>query len=324
MRPRILLPVMLALLAAPFASTAADAVKAPADESPQLKLNGFTRLRYTLNLTSPGSNSFSLAQLRFGIKGTISKHFSYTFSLEGTNTDGENRKLIYDAYIDSTILPWVKIRFGQLKYPFGLEQTTADPDLELINKADVVTNLVRPTRDIGLQVSREFEIRHLQPMIALAIINGSGSNLNDENTRKALVGRLLLKPLKGLAVGASLYDGTTGALNSKKSRVGAELKYTRGGFLLKGEIIAGKDAGVKKNGFYATAGYTLAGDNQALVRYERWDADRSVADLDTSRITLAFNRFFGKNVVWQTNYEHRTETPGIKNDVLATQVQIRF
>ncbi|MGE5341879.1 MAG: porin [Candidatus Omnitrophota bacterium] len=292
-------------------------------EYPNLKFTGFARARYTWDLTPGKVDGFSIAQARFGITGDISKFFTYTFSIEGTNADTENRKMVYDVYIETSIVKNFKIRVGQFKYAFGLEQTTPDADLEFINKAEVVNNLIKPTRDIGIQVAREFVFDKVRSNLTLGLVNGSGSNIEDENNRKTWVGRLTVTPIKGLTLGASFYDGTTGVAD-KKTRAGAELRFDYKKFTLKAEYISGKDKTVKKDGYYAMLGYTVLPSTVLLVRYDNWDTNRSLVDRDISRWTVAVNYFFGKNILWRNNYEHRIEKPGIKNDLVMTQIQVKW
>lgn len=290
---------------------------------PKLKLSGFGRVRYTVDATASKPDGFAIAQGRFGITGDISDLFSYTFSLEATNGDQENKKMLYDLYIDTTIIRNFKIRLGQFKYPFGLEQTTPDADLELINKAEVVNNLVKPTRDIGVQMSRELPVAWLRPTVTLALVNGSGSNSDDENDRKTFIGRLTLTPLNGLTLGASYYDGTT-AVDDKKTRAGFELKYENNRLLAKGEYIFGKDKAVNKAGYYLTLSYTVLSKTVLLFRYDWWNANKDLADLDISRLTLGVNYFFSKSVLLRTDYELKTEKPSVKNNIFMVQFQVKF
>ncbi|MCU0289714.1 MAG: OprO/OprP family phosphate-selective porin [Acidobacteria bacterium] len=290
---------------------------------PNLMFNGFARVRYTWDFLPGKVDGFSIANARFGIRGDISKYFSYTFNIEGTSGDPENKKMVYDVYIESNIIKNFKIRLGQFKYAFGMEQTTAEADVDFINKAEVVSNLIKPTRDIGLQVSRDIKFSSVGTNLTLAIINGSGSNIEDENNRKTFVGRFLLSPVKRMTLGVSYYDGTTG-IADKKIRTGAELKLEINRVFVKAEYIAGKDKIIKKDGYYVTFGYTVLPSTIFLVRYDYWDINTGLVGNDLSRWTFGLNYFFGKNVLWRTNYERRIEKPAVKNDVFSTQLQVKF
>jgi hypothetical protein len=315
----LLLAAMLLAMILPAYETSTDT----AQPLPKLKLSGFGRVRYTVDATAGKADGFSIAQGRFGVNGDISSYFSYGFSIETTNSDTANNRMLYDLYIDTTIVRNFKIRLGQFKYAFGLEQTTPDADLELINKAEVVNNLVKPSRDIGVQLSRDLPLDWLRPNVTLALFNGSGSNAEDENDRKTFIGRLTVTPFNGLTAGASYYDGTTGKAD-QKTRGGFELKYENNRLLAKGEYIFGKDKAVRKAGYYLTLGYTVLPGTVVLFRYDWWNANQDLSDLDVSRLTFAVNYFFSKNVLLRTNYELKTEKPAVKNNIFMVQMQVKF
>lgn len=316
---RLLFLMILMAAAVP----AVEKSTSPADEFPKLKLTGFTRFRYTVDMTDKKPDGFSLAALRFGLTGYISQDFSYTLTLEGTNTDNENRKLVYDAYIDTTLIRNFRIRFGQFKYGFGLEQTTPEAELDFINKSDVVNNLIKPNRDIGVQAARDIPIGSVRSTVTVAVINGSGTNLDDENNRKSVVGRLALNPFKGVQLGASYYDGTVGTAD-KKTRAGLDLKVEFSRLTVKAEYLNGKDKTVSKEGYYLAAVYSVLPAAQLLVRYDFWNSNRNAENVDAARWTFGVNYFFGKRVLWRTNYEMKRETPAFRNDLFLTQLQILF
>lgn len=322
MKKQVLLFILVAVMSI-TAVYAGDTTAQTTNSYPNMKFTGFARARYTVDLTEGKADDFSIAQARFGMTGDISKYFTYTFTIEGTNADSDNKKMIYDVYIDTTIIKNFKIRIGQFKYGFGLEQTTSDADLELVNKAEVVSNLIKPSRDIGIQVSRNFELSKVRFGLTLGLINGSGSNTADENNRKTFVGRFIITPVKGLTLGASYYDGTTGVAD-KKQRVGAELKFEYSKLFVKGEFIHGKDKTIKKDGFYGTIGYSIIPSTLVLFRFDNWDSNKDITDKEISRYTFGLNYFFNKSVVAQFNYEHKTEKPSVKNDVVSGQIQVKW
>ncbi len=217
----------------------------PAD-FPKIKPTGFAKARYTVDTTAGKKDGFTIAQACFGVKGDISKDVVFSFSLEGTNTDTNNNKVLYDAYIDIKSVPYFAIRLGQFKYRFSLEQCTSDIDLELVNKSEVVSNLVSPTRDIGVELCRQFSFSAVKGNISAAVMNGSGSNQSDENDNKTSIARLVLSPIKGFDVGGSIYNGLTSTSSIKKDRTGFEAKYEVEKLLCKAEYVFGKDDDVKK------------------------------------------------------------------------------
>lgn len=294
---------------------------------PNVQPTGYLRVRYTIDETKGNVDGFTISASRFGLKGSLSKKCTFAFSVEKTNTDTANNKELYDTYIDLVANPLTKVRIGQYKYRFGLEQTTADADLETINKAYVVDNLVKPTRDIGFELSGIFLQKFNDLNYSVSFLNGSGSNQSDENQRKSVILRTLYNNVtKGLNLGVSVYDGETGVTNAmtKKDRMGFEAKYEFEKFVWKAEYVSGKDATTKKNGFYITKLYSILPQVVLLLRYDAWDPNTKVSGDNSSRWTLGGNYFIDKNILIRTNYERKNEKPKVKNDLFMTQLQVKF
>ena len=107
----------------------------------------------------------------------------------------------------------------------------------------------------------------------LAIMNGQGLNIKDKNNQKDIIGNLMVNPLKWLSVGGSFIKGTGHAIaDSEITGIRAGENYTKnrwsiGGvitttpFSLRSEYLAGKDGGVKSDGFMppdATGCYAIS------------------------------------------------------------------
>lgn len=289
-----------------------------------IKPTGFAKARYTVDTTAGAKDGFTIAQARIGLKSDISKDVAFSFSFEGTNADTNNNKSVCDAYIDIKSIPYFSARVGQFKYKFSLENVTPDQELELITKSAVANNLINPTRDIGAEVSKNFLIKSVKADYSVTVINGSGSNQADENDYKSIVVRAIFTPLKGFNVGGSVYDGKTGAEAVTKDRTGLEAKYEFDKLLCKAEYIFGKDGAVKKEGYYATVGYTVKPSVVMLARYDLWDPSLESTGEKNRRWTLGLNYFLDKNVLFRSNYERKMESPSIKNDLIMSELQVKF
>lgn len=285
----------------------------------EIKPAGFFRVNYSSNWKEDG---FSVGQMRFGVKGDISENIWIQTSLELTNNANLNNLLLYDAYLDVD-LNYFNLRTGQYKYRFGLEQSTPEEDLELINKASVVTNLVNPSRDIGLEISKKISGR-FSPQVYLSVINGEGSNKSEVNREKTLVARLVLFPRQELAFGLSLYDGSTSSPTPvSKDRVGVDIKYEQFPVLVKAEYIQATDKDKNSSGYYLTAGYNFTPKILALVRYDVYDPDTARSNDLTSRWTIGIGYYLGKNVLSRINYENANSNAQIE-ELLIAQVQVKF
>ena len=133
--------------------------------------------------------------------------------LNTASTTSGGRSILRDAYGWTDYIPYTRITLGQFKTPFGLEGVESLSDNPTINRS-MVTNLVHYPllRDIGVMASWNFKTDvsglPLGAQWAVALVNGTGYNLPDDNDQKDLVFRGTVNPLvEGLNIGGSLYGG---------------------------------------------------------------------------------------------------------------------
>ncbi|MDI6757285.1 MAG: porin, partial [Endomicrobiia bacterium] len=262
-----------------FAPSAASAANETAAVFPKIKVGGFARVRADWGITDPSTPTFSAPNARIEIKAAVSNDVSYAFSMDQT----AGTLKLFDSFFRINYFDWFDVKLGQFKYNFSLEQITSEPDLELINKSYVVSELVYPTREIGSELSKSFKNTPLKPFVAVGGFNGSGPNSTAQNNYGAGTARLLISPSQGLTLGGSYYDAKTGAVKTDKKRHGFEAAYEnrKAGppVLFKGEYLAGLDGKTDKNGYYMTVGYYLfpaakwsAPHFLLLARYDFFDA----------------------------------------------------
>ena len=174
----------------------------PVTASSALKISGFLQ---TLSTTQKaGSDGFSIRRARFGFAGGITKTLSFKASFDGVRTP-----IVVDVLADWTLSAAAGVRFGQFKVPFGIENTLSAADLDLISTAPSVAKLA-PGQDIGStgrDIGLAFNGKALVFEYFLGLFNGAGINKADTNDQKDIAARLIVRPLSGLWLGASLYDG---------------------------------------------------------------------------------------------------------------------
>jgi phosphate-selective porin len=195
------------------------------------------------------------------------------------------RDILQDANISYIAHPYVTITVGQFKIPLTLDAFSSSSKLDFAERTALGRNL-GDVRELGLMLSST-KIPYFE--YELAILNGGGKNNPDIAARKDGVGRVVVKPIKGLGIGMSGYAGATWDETAKtliqKTRLGAELSFELEGFMLKAEYMKGRDgrpgAARAPAGYYVTGGYRV-GAWQAVARYDVWDADTKVPDADCS------------------------------------------
>ncbi|MBK7410099.1 MAG: hypothetical protein IPL49_20815 [Saprospirales bacterium] len=308
---------------------------------------------------SLNTNSFYFNRARLGVTGVIPYDFSYYFMAEFSPTFGG--PYILDAFISyRRFAPYINASIGQFKSPFGLELLTPCHKLHTINRSLVVTDLVNPFRDLGFMVfggTGDLSVFGSKTKnlfgYNLAIMNGTGINVKDDNGKKDLIGRLTFHPFEFLTIGSSYRFGKQPPKiegikeDDERSRMGLDLEFKYKGILLQGEYVKGTDKGsyttgggcggevevhqgsINRNGFFAQAAYMTPWKIQPVVRYESYEPnmDADYTDDIKNVITYGVNYFFNDRTRLQINYLYKAEESArveVPNDELLLQVQIEF
>ncbi|HZC81846.1 MAG TPA: hypothetical protein VE222_09040, partial [Nitrospiraceae bacterium] len=172
-------------------------------------------------------NGFRIRAAEFYVTGRLTPWSTYYVELDFAR---QSEIALNSMYLDfyakdvpylKSIYPYIsKIRVGQFREPFGIEQGTSQGLLDFINRAyytdlslvGVDTRVGDPTLnpfgksnstgfvqqlDIGAQVESKIPQLPLEPELQMAVINGAGRNFNDNNADKDVTGRLILTPTEG-------------------------------------------------------------------------------------------------------------------------------
>lgn len=135
------------------------------------------------------------------------------------------------------IYPYVsKIRVGQFREPFGIEQGTSIGLIDFVNRAyytdlrvgqngsSVDARVGDPglnpfgkdnssgfmqQLDVGIELTGKVPQLPWAPELQVAVINGAGRNFNDNNTDKDFTARLILTPTEGMKLYFAGYTGTS-------------------------------------------------------------------------------------------------------------------
>jgi phosphate-selective porin len=305
----------------------------------RINLSGYAQTGYTYDDRTDLS-TFDIKRIIFMAEGKITDkwlcYFMYTFG--GTLTE------IYSQY---TFSPALSARLGQFKTPYSIENLMSPTVVELINCASLATNYLAGIdnsdklyggtggRDIGLMIQGDLwnNLLHYQ----LALMNGQGINLKDQNTNKDIVGNLMVKPLKWLSVGGSFIQGKGHALATSDMVPGIVQgdDYTRNrwaaGVLvetkpvsLRSEYLNGKDGEVKSDGFYATVSYHLIPNKiDAVASYDYFNGNKSSGNQQTNYVAGVQYWFYPKCRL-QLQYTFRNVKKGENSNLIQTQIQVRF
>ncbi|MDQ3775523.1 MAG: OprO/OprP family phosphate-selective porin [Pseudomonadota bacterium] len=191
----------------------------------QLKLRALLHAdsRWFFDSDDPtGDDTFTLRRARPFIEGTVFNNFDFRFMPDFAG----GRTVIQDAYVDARFLPWLQIKAGKFKTPFGIERLQSGSAIRFVERA-LPNNLV-PNRDIGGELHGELGGGVFS--YSLAGLNGVNDGRSskdigdiDNNVDKDFAGRIFahpflntsIVPLQGLGIGfAASYVDTGGNVDS--------------------------------------------------------------------------------------------------------------
>jgi phosphate-selective porin OprO/OprP len=177
----------------------------------QLKLRGLLQAdgRWFFEGDSASNNdTFLLRRVRPIVEGTAFNIFDFRF----TPDFGNGKTVIQDAYVDARFLPWLQLKGGKFKTPFGIERLQSASNIRFVERA-LPNNLV-PNRDLGVELHGDLGQGLLS--YSFAWLNGVNDGRSsedfgdvDNNVDKDFAARIFahpfqntgLVPLQGLGVG---------------------------------------------------------------------------------------------------------------------------
>lgn len=307
-------------------------------------------------------SSFSFNRARLGVTGNVPYDFSYYFLAEFSPT--KNGPYVLDAFVTyNRWAPYLKISMGQFKSPFGLELQTPCHDLYTINRSRVVNELASPFRDMGVMIlgsTGEKKIFGLDNKdifkYMIALTNGTGENVYDNNADKDIIGRLVFSPFEDFNFGGSFRYGPQAPISAgpddTKMRYGFDVSMKKFNVLLQGEYIYGEDKGSSlvgggcgtvptiekgsfwKDGYWVALQYETKWLLNPIVKYQVFNVDGKTTNGPIDAYTqteyvIGFSYYFNEWTRFQANYvmTHDTQIPdqaGFEKNYLVVQAQIKF
>lgn len=228
-------------------------------------------------------------------------------------------RILQDAYIRLDYTNKARVEMGQFKVPISLEMNQQAASLDTVERALFISDSrgIGVARDLGVMVHGR-----VLPQLdyQFGAFNGSGESQNevDRNQRKAFIGRVTVRPLKGLQLGASgAWAGDGSRLDSpRRDRLGGEVSFNRAKFIIKSEVMTLVDSDIHRLGYYAHIGYRVAPRFEPIFRFDSFDPNTGIENSEagvTERDYIAgFNYFLAESrLKLQFNYLRKTFDNGL-------------
>lgn len=231
------------------------------------KLSGYAIVQYQYSSQHEAeSNSFNLRYMRLSLDGRFLGDFAYKVQGQingNTSTLGNSPRLV-DAFVEWRKYEALKIKAGQFKRPFTLENPMHGIDQGFMSYAQVVSKLSGISdrtgehssngRDIGVQVQGElFHTSSGRPLLhyQAGVFNGQGINTKDVDNQKDIIGGFWVMPVPGLRLGAFGWTGSyarkgaDGVKSLSRRRYAISGDYVFDGWTFRSEYIHSTGYGFK-------------------------------------------------------------------------------
>ncbi len=275
-----------------------------------MEISGYIQVGY--KWVEDITSTFYIKRARFKVNGDLWRDkLDYCLQIEFVSPK------IVDAYVRFKPMTQLNVQLGQFKIPFSIENTEFPPlKAEFIEYPMVLSKLVRMNdvcgisstgRDIGGQIYGSLFKRDGYNILSynVAVMNGADINSRDTNKSKDLVGRLMIRPIKGLLLSASyMWSEVPIGDNpyAEASRYGFGAMYDCERFIVRSEYIVGRTAGVDAHGAYATAGYRFRSPVTVLARWEFFDENKAMPGLRQVNYSVGVDYQPLKYLRMQLNY----------------------
>jgi len=304
------------------------------------------------------NSNMNLRLVRLYVDGKV-LDFAYKLQLQmnGIGKDSkENSPRIVDAWAEWQRFDFLKVKFGQFKRCFTFENPMhpwligsgnySQLALKLAGFSDRVGEHASNGRDMGLQLQGDLlpvgdkhrKLLHYQ----VGLYNGQGINHSDKNSRKDVIGGLIVKPIDGLQIGWFGWDGNyvANGVTARRTRWAVGATY-EGAISARAEYAhsVGRKIGTDSEGngiltgadradaWYALVGVPVADKVKVWAKYDVY-RDSGTWASTKSLYTLTADWNLHKNFKLQASYtfthDRQTNASGGDGDYNTLDLQVYF
>jgi len=315
--------------------------------TPYMRFGGYGLLWYRYNQYENTHHDVSTRLLFGSMSGNLTDHFRYFVLMEFSDPK------LFEFYGEWMPSDAFKLRAGQYKVPFALENPISPTNLETILNTRSVSNLVgmigdpiqwskrdgsrenNGGRDMGVQLSGSLFKTGDHHLLHYAggVFLGTGLNVSENNNTKDFAGNIALQPIKEVRIAAGLYAGKAvyeqipesgeyGDHGRNRWSIGSEYDSDR--LYARAEWIHGNDGGIKKEGLYGTGLYYVIPKKLNFVgKVDYFNQDKSI-NSEVVDYTVGVNYYFWTQCRFQLNYVYSDYSRNFNERSSENAVQVQM
>lgn len=240
----------------------------------QLRLMGYAQSTYNvMDVNHRHTNELAIQRVILMAQANLTDRLGFFLMADVASTD--SKKHMHEYYAQYEFMPELKVRIGQFKQPFMLENIIPPTLLGNIqmNEATLYETAIATDSLQGNTVGRDAGVMltgdlfpacdgHRQLNYSVGVFNGVGMNTKENNSQKDFIGMVNYLPIKDITISTSFILGTGHALTNdiyssirkdedysrKRWSIGTEMKLKP--LLLRSEYVQGWNNSTRSRAFY--------------------------------------------------------------------------
>ena len=323
----------------------------------KLTLFGYAQTQFDMTKTgSETKNSFSMTRIILMANAELTRKLNFFIMVDLAST--QSSKYLQEYYAQYAFFPELKLRVGQFKTPYTMENIISPTLLGNISINEGTRYMSAITgdplygnyagRDLGAMITGDAikaSDGHYYLNYSVGVFNGAGINTRDNNNHKDVAAMLNVLPTKEITLSASMILGKGNARDVDQFGAVAQGEdYTRNRWSvgtevnwkpikLRTEYMGGKNGPVKNRAFYAELWCRLFRNFDVVLDYDYLDKNTSLSKeardafpswTRTSNYLVGLQYWFYKKCRISTQFVYSDRNVGLDTKAWITQLQIAF
>lgn len=323
----------------------------------RLTLFGYAQTQYEMAKTGAEThNTFSITRFIFMADAQLTRKLNFFLMVDAASTQAP--KHLHEYYAQYAFLPELKLRVGQFKTPYTLENIISPTMLGAVNLNEGTRYMAGIAgdplygnyvgRDVGMMVTGDAlpaRDGHRYLNYSLGVFNGAGMNMRDNNKHKDVAAMINVLPTKDITLSGSFIIGKGNAqaddmfgtftkgtdYTRNRWAVGAEVRYNPIRF--RSEYMQGRNGDINSRAFYAELWCRVFRNFDVVLDYDYLDKNTSLSKetrdafstwTRTSNYLVGLQYWVYKACRISTQYIFSDRNLGPDTKAWVTQFQVAF